>query len=234
MLLVSYYECQQMKFIAAPVNFYQEQNALERFQSLDFMGMMGIAGGGIQRRFMRMCNGANLAYTKSVFEEVHGFQGINHIASGDDMLLMHKVAARYPKQVGYLKNSSATVFTHAKPTLRDFLQQRIRWATKSSGYQEQIVIVILALVLFFCLNIILTILLIPFLGWKIVFILVGLLLAKAIMDYLFLNLMSHFFERKQLMKSFVPSFFMHIAYIVFVGTAANFVKNYEWKGRKVK
>ena len=234
MLLVSYCECQQMKFVAAPVNFYQERNALERFQSLDFMGMMGIAGGGIQRGFMRMCNGANLAYTKAVFEEVHGFQNINHIASGDDMLLMHKVAARYPKQVGYLKNIAATVFTHAKPTLRDFLQQRIRWATKSSGYQEKMVTVILALVLFFCLNIVLIVLLIPLLGWKVVPILVGVLLAKAIMDYLFLGLMSRFFEREQLMNAFIPSFFMHIAYIVFVGTAANFVKNYEWKGRKVK
>ena len=38
-----------------------------------------------------MCNGANLAYERKAFYEVNGFTGIDHIASGDDMLLMHKI-----------------------------------------------------------------------------------------------------------------------------------------------
>ncbi len=33
-----------------------------------------------------MCNGANLAYEKSAFYEVGGFNNIDNIASGDDML----------------------------------------------------------------------------------------------------------------------------------------------------
>ena len=234
MLLASYFECKDMKFIAAPVNFYREQNTLERFQSLDFMGMMGIAGGGIQRGFMRMCNGANLAYPKSIFQEVNGFQGITHLASGDDMLLMHKVAAKYPTRVGYLKNKAATTYTFAKPTFQSFLQQRIRWATKSSSYRERMVTIILASVLFFCMNIVVSLILLPFVGWQIGFIFLSSLIVKAIMDYWFLGSMSHFFQRQDLMRAFLPSFFMHIAYIVFVGTVANLVKKYEWKGRQVR
>ena len=56
--------------------------------------MMGITGAGIQLRMMNMCNGANLAYEKSVFFEVEGFSGIDHLASGDDMMLMQKVAQK--------------------------------------------------------------------------------------------------------------------------------------------
>lgn len=233
-LIASFYEIKKFKFIAAPVNFYNEKNTLERFQSLDFMGMMGIAGGGIQRRFMRMCNGANLAYEKQVFYEVNGFEGINHLASGDDMLLMQKVAAKYPESIGYLKNSAATVLTLAKPDWQSFLNQRIRWSTKSSSYREQLVTLILALVFFFCVNLILGLLLLPFLGWKGIYLLLSGLILKAIMDFIFLRQMSYFFNRTDLLRSFIPSFFLHIFYIAVVGFLAATVKKYEWKGRKVQ
>jgi hypothetical protein len=32
-----------------------------------------------------MCNGANLAYTKTLFQELNGFDGNEKIASGDDI-----------------------------------------------------------------------------------------------------------------------------------------------------
>lgn len=233
-LIASFYETKDLKFIAAPVNFYKEKNILEYFQSLDFMGMMGIAGAGIQGQFMRMCNGANLAYRKSVFKEVNGFEGINELASGDDMLLMQKVAEHYPDGIGYLKNQAATTFTEAKPTLKSFLNQRIRWSTKSSSYRERLVTVLLALVFFFCCNILLSVLLLPFLGWGALAILLFSLLLKAAMDYWFLNTMSQFFQREALMQHFVPSFFMHTLYIAVVGFLANIKTTYEWKGRRVK
>ncbi|MEM9849354.1 MAG: glycosyltransferase [Bacteroidota bacterium] len=233
-LIVSLYESKDYQFIAAPVNFYEEQNALERFQSLDFMGMMGIAGGGIQRTFMRMCNGANLAYTKSAFQVVNGFDGINEMASGDDMLLMQKIAAQYPDAIAYLKHPKATTFTKAKPTLATFYQQRLRWATKSASYPEKLVTVILALVFFFCCNILLSALLSLVWNAQLIYILLLSLLVKAVMDYLFLSKMSQFFHRQDLLRSFLPSLFMHLLYIVFVGFAANLVKEYEWKGRRVK
>lgn len=233
-LLASFYEAKNWKFIAAPVNFYKEKNALERFQSLDFMGMMGVAGAGIQRDFMRMCNGANLAYQKSVFYEVNGFEGINELASGDDMLLMQKVAERYPNGIGYLKNQAATTFTEAKPTLRSFLNQRIRWSTKSGSYRESMVTAILATVFFFCCNIFLSLFLLPIFGVWVLLIFLFSLLIKAAMDYWFLNTTSQFFHKQDLMQSFMPSFFMHTAYIVVVGFLANIKTTYEWKGRQVK
>lgn len=232
-LLVSLYETKRPKFIAAPVNFYREKNLLQRFQSLDFLGMMAVTGAGIYRRFMHMCNGANLAYEKSAFYEVNGFQGIDHLASGDDMLLMQKIAQRYPDRIAYLKNRQATVFTEAKPDWRSFLQQRIRWATKSSQYREWQVIAILSVVFFFCCNIVLTLLLSPFFPYCFGLFCAQFLL-KGAADYVFLGTMCRYFDKKDLMSSFLPSLFLHIAYIVGVGFLGNVVKQYEWKGRKVK
>ena len=233
-LLVSFYEKKQYKFIAAPVNFHKENSIFEKIQSLDFLGMMGVTGAGIHRHFMNMCNGANLAYEKKAFYEVGGFEGIDKIASGDDMLLMQKMAKHFPNKIGFLKNKNATVLTKAMPDLKSFSQQRIRWASKSGSYQEFQILVILALVFFFCVSIVVNLFLLPFFFGKIIKVLLIQLLVKTIIDYFFLKQMSVFFGRKDLMKIFLPAQVFHIFYIAIIGFLGNVVKQYEWKGRRVK
>jgi len=234
MLIASIYEEKQPKFIAAPVNFYQEQNDFERFQSLDFIGMMGITGSGIYTKIMRMCNGANLAYPKAVFEEVSGFQDIDDHASGDDMMLMQKIARIYPNDICYLKNQAATTFTMAKPTLKSFINQRVRWSTKSKGYEERQVTAILIGVWLFCVSIPLTFLSSLFLGRLFLIIGFGQLLIKMLADYRLLKTTSTFFNRSDLMQTFMKSSIYHLIYIIGIGFLGGVVRKYEWKGRKVR
>ncbi len=240
-LIVSFYENSERqnegkpyKFIAAPVNFYDEKSLFEKCQSLDFIGMMGVTGAGIHRQFMNMCNGANLAYEKKAFCEVDGFEGIDAIASGDDMLLMQKMAKRFPDQIAFLKNQKATVLTKAIGDLKPFTQQRIRWASKSGSYQEFQILIILAIVFFFCVSIVLNFFLLFLFFEKIGWVFLFQILIKTIIDYFFLNQMSGFFKRKDLMKIFLPAQIFHISYIAVIGFLGNVKKEYRWKGRKVK
>lgn len=233
-LVTSLYEAKQAKFIAAPVNFHQEKNDFERFQSLDFIGMMGITGGGIQTQIMRMCNGANLAYPKAAFYEVNGFQGIDNKASGDDMMLLHKIAKQYPNDVYYLKNQTATIFTTAKSTIKGFISQRVRWSTKSSGYDEKQVTYILAAVWLFCLSIPINLILSIFFGIQFLMLVLVQILLKIIVDYRLLKTTATFFNRPDLMRTFLKSSFYHLVYIIAVGFLGGILKEYEWKGRKVK
>jgi cellulose synthase/poly-beta-1,6-N-acetylglucosamine synthase-like glycosyltransferase len=232
-LLVACYEEKEAKMIAAPVCMTDEKSLLEKFQSLDFCGMMGITGAGISKGYMLMGNGANIAYPKKIFEAVKGFEGIDHLASGDDMLLMQKIAAAYPGQVHFLKNAEAVVYTKAQATWTAFIQQRLRWASKSSAYTQKGVTLQLAIVYLYCWNLLVSVLLIPFwpFAWKIA---LGQILVKIVADYLLLGTMTTFFNRKDLMRVFLPSQLLHIAYIVGIGTLGNLVKRYEWKGRKVR
>ncbi len=233
-LMASYYEDQAPVFIAAPVNFDREQSAFERFQSLDFIGMMGITGAGIHGAFQHMCNGANLAYTKTAFHAVNGFQGIDQKASGDDMLLLQKLAHRFPGQIAFLKNPAATVRTPAMPTIRQFLNQRLRWASKSRDYPEWQVTLRLALVFFFCWSIILNAVFAFYWGWPGWCLLVLLLILKNVADYRFLRTMSQYFQRRDLLPSFASSAWYHLWYIAVVGLLANVKRRYEWKGREVR
>jgi cellulose synthase/poly-beta-1,6-N-acetylglucosamine synthase-like glycosyltransferase len=233
-LMVSFFQGSGKKFIAAPVNFHHEESLLERFQSLDFIGMMGVTGAGIHLGWMNMCNGANLAYSKSAFQEVGGFSGIDHLASGDDILLMQKMAEHFPGRVGFLKNPKATVLTRAKPSVKSFFSQRLRWATKSTSYREWAVTLTLAVVLFFCLGILGSATVGLFFGWEWLALSLILFLVKSGADYFFLREMSRYFGRADLLRSFFAAQILHILYIVSVGLVSNCKKQYEWKGRRVR
>lgn len=230
--LVAFYTQGGVQMIAAPVNFHREQNLLERFQSLDFLGMMLLTGAGLHSGLMRMGNGANLAYTRKAFEAVGGFRGVDHLASGDDLFLMHKIEQQYPSQVKFLKSRASTVYTLAMPDWCSFWQQRLRWGTKNAAYQEWRITAVLGLVFLTCWGIILsglglvfsTHLIIPF---SIV------LLCKIGADFLLLHKAAAFFGRKDLLRVFWPAQVLHILYIAGVGLWANLYKKYQWKGRRV-
>jgi biofilm PGA synthesis N-glycosyltransferase PgaC len=75
--------------VSGPVAL-EGEGAFAQMQALEFMGLIAVGAAGIAAGSPNMCNGANLAYRKAAFEAVGGFAGIDHIASGDDELLMHR------------------------------------------------------------------------------------------------------------------------------------------------
>jgi cellulose synthase/poly-beta-1,6-N-acetylglucosamine synthase-like glycosyltransferase len=233
-MMAACYEKTGAKFIAGPVIFEREQNTFERFQSLDIMGMMLITGAGIQGRFMHSSNGANLAYPKKTYEELNGFEGIDHIASGDDILFMQKVAQRYPGELVFLKNPNAAVRTRAMPSIGAFVRQRIRWGTKSRQYPEWKITAILAVVFFYCWSIIFSGCWMLVVGGWMVGVFVLQLLIKSVADYFFLRQASRFFGKGALIRAFVPAQFLHIIYIAVAGFLANVVRRYRWKERSLK
>jgi cellulose synthase/poly-beta-1,6-N-acetylglucosamine synthase-like glycosyltransferase len=233
-LIADFYELHQPKFIAAPVNFHQEKNTFESCQSLDFLGLMAVTGAGIELGMISMCNGANLAYERAVFYEVEGFKGIDQLASGDDMLLMQKIALKYPDKIAYLKNTAATVFTHAKEDWKSFISQRVRWASKTNSYKEFTITAVLIMVFFFCCNIPLSLFLSLFFGKIFLQVFVFQCLIKVLFDYFAISEVTTFFNRKDLHRVLFPAFWFHIGYVIVVGILASILFNYEWKGRYVR
>ena len=231
--IAAYYTLEGKKFIAAPVNFYNEINTIQKFQSLDYIGMMGVTAAGVMGNFTHICNGANLSYQKELFLSVGGFNDIDHVASGDDVLLMQKIAQHTNAEIiGFLKNYDAVVFTDAEATWENFVQQRRRWASKSSSYNETLTLLQLMLVYLMSLIIIFNVFLI--LIFPKYYALYLPLLIKSISDFTFQNILVRYFKRKDLMRYFFHSELIHIFYIVYVGTLSQIKKTYSWKGRTTK
>ena len=147
--IVRYYETYRHQLIASPVLFTTDARWFQTFQSIDFTAMQGITGALSATHSGTMCNGANLAYTRKAFNAVNGFNGIDDIASGDDMLLMHKIEQQFPRKTSYLKCKDAIVYTSPMPTLKTFLQQRTRWASKANTFEDKRITAVLAIVYLF-------------------------------------------------------------------------------------
>lgn len=230
-LAVSFVQ-QNAMFIAAPVAYRHKNNLLGIFQTLDFITLQGITAAGVASGLHSMCNGANLGYTKNAFNAVQGFSGVDALASGDDMLLMHKIKTAYPANVNYLKTKDAIVYTHAAESWSEFVQQRIRWGSKTTAYQDKSLF--WALVLVYLLNVwfVATSMAAFFynsLGWPLFLALVW----KTIMELLLVYPAARFFNKGPLVVFFPLLQPLHILYTVIIGALSQ-KGTYQWKGRATK
>ncbi len=229
--MIQYQQQTAAQFIAAPVSYITENNTLSVFQTLDFMTLQGITGASVYRRFHTMCNGANLLYTRQAFMDVDGFTGIDHIPTGDDMLLMYKIYRQHPRQVFYLKSKTVIVATAAAHSWRAFLNQRIRWASKAVHYGDKRIFWTLLLVYVF--NVYFVVLVIAaFFNLKYLVVLVDLLVAKTLVELWFLYPVAHFFHKKKWLLPFPFLQLLHIPYTIIAGWLGRF-GSYQWKGRRI-
>ncbi|MEO8712002.1 MAG: glycosyltransferase [Parafilimonas sp.] len=231
-LFDAYLQKNDRVFVAAPVMFTCNNSFLNVFQCLDFLSLQGITAASVYAGAHSMCNGANLAYKKKVFYEVGGFKNADHIASGDDMLLMHKIKMMHPFLIGYLFSSKAIVTTAPMPDWKSFLNQRIRWASKATSYKDKKVLWVLLLVYFtnlFLFGLFIACFFYPkvFLVWLLF------ILTKALFEMPFMYRVSTFFSLQKLMFWFVLMQPFHILYTIISGWLGIF-GTYKWKGRKVK
>lgn len=232
--IVNFYEENDYRMISSPVAYFEERNLFEKCQALEFSYLIGLGGSTIGNNNPTTCNGANLAYERKAFDAVNGFKGIDDLASGDDELLLHKIVARYGRKIGFLKSKEAIVYTKAKSSLKDFIQQRKRWASKSTRYKNKGIVLLGILVWLFNLSIIVNAIIAcispPSFFWEILLIQ---LLSKMIIEGIFLFGITTFFKRKQLLVLQPLLSLLHIIYIVYIGVAGNSGK-YNWKDRMVK
>lgn len=228
----AYIQTNQPELIVAPVTYTEPKNFIERFQLLDVLSLQAstIGGFGIKRPFL--CNGANLAYKKTLFQSLQGFDGNAHIASGDDIFLLEKAIKKDKKSVHYLKSNHIIVTTQAQPDLESLIAQRVRWTSKTTAYQNLfgklagiIVLLMNALVISLVVMAIANLI-----HYKIV---LYILLIKFYIDLLLIYKSAQFFEQKSVLKTYIPSFFLYPIFSVYVAFLSVF-SEYKWKSRSYK
>lgn len=218
--------------IAAPVTYIEKNNFLNRFQLLDILSLQGVTIGGFGIKKPFLCNGANFAYKKTLFEELNGFDGNTNTASGDDIFLLEKAVKKYPNRVHYLKCEQAIVFTKAQPTWEALVSQRVRWAAKTSAYNNWfgkltglIVLLMNALVI--------SLVLLAVFGAFNLKTFIYLVIIKFNIDFFLIYKSTLFFNQKSVLRSFIISFLFYPFFSVYVVFISVF-SNYKWKGRSFK
>lgn len=226
--LDNYIQIHKASMIAGAVTYSGSNSFLHHFQQLDLASLQGATIGsfGIRKGFM--CNGANLAYTKSLFQELNGFEGNNTIASGDDVFLLQKAVTKFSNKVHYLKSDNTIVSTKPLNNWKSLFYQRVRWASKTTSYQSNFG-KILGLIVFGG-NISLWFILCGLLfGIGDFYSLLFLIITKFLIDFILIYKTNQFLKTKT--HSFLISSLLYPFFSVSVALYS-LTGKYEWKGRR--
>jgi len=229
--IVDFYENHSYKMIVSPVEINEKGSFFGRMQSLEFLSLVGVTGSAINYGYPVMCNGANLAYERSAFNEVGGFTGNENIASGDDVFLMFKIKSHYKSSVEYLKSHKASVTTEPQKSSSHFFHQRVRWASKSRYYSDKPTIMLGLLVFIANLTLILNFFDNLFFAehFKVF---ISLVWIKVGVDMLFLYSVGRFFKKQFLLRLFPLVQLLYVIYVPVVVIYSLFGKT-KWKERDV-
>ncbi len=132
--MMSEFEKAGLNFLCGPVNFNDSDTLFGQLQQAESAAIIGISAAMLNTHKPATCNGANLMFRKSLFDQLGGYQSHRHLATGDDDLLMQAFYKVEPSKVRYTLNKEAMVFTKACADINEFMHQRIRWLAKRKHY----------------------------------------------------------------------------------------------------
>ena len=226
------FDTDDVAFVSGPVAYRLGPRAglFRRLQAMDFFGVMACGAGGIGLGRPNLANGASVGYRRDVFLALGGFDGIDHVTSGDDELLMQKIAYRTGHAVRFCADPAALVLTDPVATPQAWLSQRRRWASKTASYPARLKGVIAGLGAFLAaLSVALPALLVVPLFWPWVAAALG---VKAAADLSVLVPAARRFGQARVLWALPAHLLVHAPLSVVVGVLGPFGR-FEWKGRSL-
>ena len=227
-IMTSAFHSSEIKMVTGPIMFFERPGFWNQMMQLEFLSLIGIGAASVQNSHPNMCNGANIAYRKSAFYEVNGFEGNEHIPSGDDEFLMHKIYDKFHGGVQFVKNHEAIVYTEPPQNFNEFVNQRIRWGSKAGHYKSFKSKLLPAFMYLFNVMLFLTpVFYFVGMSWTLI---ATLWLAKLSIEIAFFASILPFFRSSKILDLVIPAQIFHVVYISVIGVLS-VVKNYNWKGR---
>ena len=228
--IVSAYRKTNAKMLVGMVAYHNDNTVFEKMQHLEFLSLIASGIAAIQSGFPIMCNGANLIYEKKAYHDVNGFYSNDKFASGDDVFLLLKIKKYFGNNsIFALTDPRTLVYTQASKTLKDFTNQRLRWASKTSGYRDINILLVAGIVFVFNLGILICFLYGIVDSGFFVYALI-MIVFKIVVDFPILHRITLYMNRKDLLKYYIPLQILYFPYILIIGVLSNFI-SYRWKGR---
>ena len=143
-IALQYLKKNNSDMLLGAVDIDDEKGIFNIIEKIEFASLQAVTAYSALLNNPIMCNGANLIIRRTTYLEY--INSINtSIASGDDMFMLHALKKNRSK-IDYLYDSNYIVKTKGTNSLKKFLLQRIRWASKSINYTDLTTISIALLV----------------------------------------------------------------------------------------
>jgi cellulose synthase/poly-beta-1,6-N-acetylglucosamine synthase-like glycosyltransferase len=192
--------------------------------AIESTSLAAVAAGTCGWGFPATCNGRNLAYRKCVYAEMGGFEKIKNHISGDDDLFLKLVRDNSNWKIRYAYQSILAVPTYILTGLSQFIQQRIRHASKGFLYNP-VQIIVLSIVYIY------NVLLLLFIPLGLTFSYYTPLYCfafKIFFEFILLSVFTHHMGRTRILIIFPLAVLLHVPYIASFGLAGQIGK-FQWK-----
>jgi cellulose synthase/poly-beta-1,6-N-acetylglucosamine synthase-like glycosyltransferase len=128
-VVLSFYASNKSKLIILPVMFSRTQAMWSRLLMPEMLGLQAITAGSAAYGNALLCNGANLAFQRALWQRAQG-EMKSGVSSGDDMFMLDAMRRNGWGPVHWLHDQRAIAFTPAPESFSELISQRIRWSSK--------------------------------------------------------------------------------------------------------
>ncbi|HEX7492625.1 MAG TPA: glycosyltransferase [Bacteroidales bacterium] len=212
--IAAFYEINKADMIICPVRLASVTGIFGRFQELEFLSLQGITAGSACSGNATMCNGANLAFTREVYLN-HSDKLRDEINTGDDIFLLHSLKKVSGSKIFWLESLDALVITESSSTFLSFLKQRRRWISKAKVYRDRYSI-ILGIITFAAISLQLSYFIAALIYPVLTGVFLAILILKSVPDFLILLNTSDRYNKRSLMRWFLPAQLIYPFYILSV------------------
>ena len=112
--------------LVAAFTLVKHDTFFAKYQAIEWILMHTMASGGMGLNFPLGCFGNNMAFKKSIYDQLGGYGNIEFSVTEDLALLqtVHKMGGK----INYICHRDSTVKTLPLDNIKDYLKQRKRWA----------------------------------------------------------------------------------------------------------
>ena len=234
-----YFSNSHTMLVLAPIKNIDDDRLLFKFQSLEVTSLVAASASSISCFDPIFCNGANLAFRKSVYKKITQEETDSFIT--DDVSLLFYIHKKYHRAITFVKERDAIIKTKQPSSIRSYIEQRLRWINgfrnESSFTSRYLATVVFLMNFLLCLTFIFCVIdfiILDSFDFKIYISFYILLFVKFFTDFIFLYRPLIFFDNRKLLLYVFPFQIVYAFYILVIVTLSFIVPRHFWKDRVVK
>ena len=201
----------------------KSDNFFDHYQAVDFLALMTANAGTLGWGNPWTGSGQNLAYRLSAYHNIDGFNPVAKRVSGDDHYLIDSISKI--AKTRYNISPKSFVTTQPVENTKQFISQRIRWASNTRNLFNTNWLFLSFLIITFLVNIIILTSYVNPALWSNLPMLIG---VKFLIDSIVLFYGSNLFKTPVKIPVYLTWFFVQPVYIPLLGLLSSFGK-YKWK-----
>ena len=226
----NYYISRKVKLVFGSVLYPDSKKMDEMLQSLEYLSLMAAGAGFAGNGYPIICSAANMGFERTIYLEYIRDNKSSFPISGDDVMFMLWLKKRYFGQIGFIKSLNSVVITKPTAGIKEFINQRLRWTSKSRYYRDPAIILTASMV--YLESLLLLVLLVgSFFNGSMLKGFIILFLVKCIGDLVLLLIVTRYYRNRYLLLIFLPLEIIYFIYISIIGFAGN-ILSFDWKGRR--